>query len=1062
MLARPWLTAALSFLLAAACAVAARAQAADPATEPAAATPPLLLQEPRTDEDVAARIRLAEEQLAALAPTTRPAAEDEMPAAEARRRLHAAWQEYLAEAQRLASMREHLAALTRAAHIEQLGAALAELEQEAAGVRGLPVPPTASAADAADATARSTAVERRLAERTALQAGRSARLAGGFAQQREALAAEADRLRAARQQLREQMPATTAPAEAEARALEQARLEVDAARVALARATLAADEQRTELARRQTEREIEALRAVAAALRERLAALAEAEDRGALEALALQRRAATQPHRRAFLDLQYFVERARAGVFRDPPLLEALSGRFPPGRVEQLRARVATSAAVWDETVRSVDYRAGRDVLRLQREAARRRGAFQEERAALQATLAESVSELHRLQLARDRALRRLDALTRTLEDALRDLPPAEGARLETEATTLRAELETAIRTTLDQGRQLVDRLRASVELLSGHVDHMDAAVKELYGHALRRRESGLAGIEWSRAWSELRQLLGQHPPAADPDDDDLLELALADTAPDVRDGLAARLLALRADLAALRPGDWLLTAALVIVAAAAGVRIRQRAAARARAAAEESPAEPRARGGPGPRAAWGLVAELAVPLAVAAALALAAWASGLAPRTRTPAVALLTLLAGTYVALRIVHRVLPRDGVWPTDPATARHCGAWCTALLALTLVAGPIWLVLAQLRVTPALEGLVCELYKTGVLIALLGLLLRSGRAPAWSRSARRGVLRAALAAARPLLLLAVGGLLALQVIGYGLLVEYVGLRLLASAAIVGLAAAGAAGADLLSERIPRPAARPRSSGGAADSAVMPGAGAGPADAHPGSPRGARDAAPRVAAGRLVRSPLRVLIAAAAVLLVLEVWGGPAYRQWVSGRMLALLAAMLAGAVLLDRLAQTALRSLQVSGRIPESVGNIVRRWLRGLLTAVVALLVVALAGYEVASLWAPVSALLAMVAIGFVAVWSLLSNVLATFLILVWRPFNVGERIEVQPEGIAGEVIDINFIYTLLRGEGGVQVVVPNALFLQKFIRRQRLRGAPQRTLAEQLVADRPARG
>ena len=77
----------------------------------------------------------------------------------------------------------------------------------------------------------------------------------------------------------------------------------------------------------------------------------------------------------------------------------------------------------------------------------------------------------------------------------------------------------------------------------------------------------------------------------------------------------------------------------------------------------------------------------------------------------------------------------------------------------------------------------------------------------------------------------------------------------------------------------------------------------------------------------------------------------------------------------------------------------------------------------------------------------------------MILIWRPFNVGEWIVLLPEEIEGQVVDINFIYTILRANDGTRTAVPNNLFAQKFIRRQTVRSTPQRTLAEQLEASKP---
>ena len=164
----------------------------------------------------------------------------------------------------------------------------------------------------------------------------------------------------------------------------------------------------------------------------------------------------------------------------------------------------------------------------------------------------------------------------------------------------------------------------------------------------------------------------------------------------------------------------------------------------------------------------------------------------------------------------------------------------------------------------------------------------------------------------------------------------------------------------------------------------------------------------------------------------------------KWLSWKTAAPVVVVVVAALIIDRIVLTALRALHISGRLPESTSNIIRRWMRGLLSIVVILLVITVAGYEIQSLWASLSALLAMVAIGFVAVWSLLSNVLATLMILIWRPFNVGEHIEVQPDGIGGKVVDINFMFTLLKSDEGAHVTVPNAVFIQKFVKREEGRG------------------
>jgi small-conductance mechanosensitive channel len=207
------------------------------------------------------------------------------------------------------------------------------------------------------------------------------------------------------------------------------------------------------------------------------------------------------------------------------------------------------------------------------------------------------------------------------------------------------------------------------------------------------------------------------------------------------------------------------------------------------------------------------------------------------------------------------------------------------------------------------------------------------------------------------------------------------------------------------------------------------------------------------------LLKWVVRVVAVIGALVLILQVWNVPVRAGGLNWRLFGLSALVVLVALLIDRIIFIALFSLQTGGRLPASTANISRRWARGVLTVVVVLAIVAIAGFEIDSIWSFMTALLAMVAIGFVAVWSMLSNILATLIILIWRPFNVGERIEILPEGIEGQVIDINFIYTVLKSDQGTRVSIPNNLFAQKFIRRQSVRSAPKRTLAEQLESEDP---
>ena len=82
-----------------------------------------------------------------------------------------------------------------------------------------------------------------------------------------------------------------------------------------------------------------------------------------------------------------------------------------------------------------------------------------------------------------------------------------------------------------------------------------------------------------------------------------------------------------------------------------------------------------------------------------------------------------------------------------------------------------------------------------------------------------------------------------------------------------------------------------------------------------------------------------------------------------------------------------------------------------------------------------------LLALIGIGFVAVWSTLSNVLCTLLLLTVRPFRIGDELELPPDPFKGRVVDLNLFFTTLQAEDGRLVQVPNNMFFQRAIVRRR---------------------
>ncbi|MEM6391965.1 MAG: mechanosensitive ion channel family protein [Planctomycetota bacterium] len=88
---------------------------------------------------------------------------------------------------------------------------------------------------------------------------------------------------------------------------------------------------------------------------------------------------------------------------------------------------------------------------------------------------------------------------------------------------------------------------------------------------------------------------------------------------------------------------------------------------------------------------------------------------------------------------------------------------------------------------------------------------------------------------------------------------------------------------------------------------------------------------------------------------------------------------------------------------------------------------------------NVWAAATAVVTLIAIGFVAVWSVLSNVLCGLILLASRPFRLGEYLKLGGEEAEGTVDEVTLLYTRLRSPDGLTYQVPNNMFFQKIVRR-----------------------
>ncbi|MGA1790822.1 MAG: mechanosensitive ion channel domain-containing protein [bacterium] len=163
----------------------------------------------------------------------------------------------------------------------------------------------------------------------------------------------------------------------------------------------------------------------------------------------------------------------------------------------------------------------------------------------------------------------------------------------------------------------------------------------------------------------------------------------------------------------------------------------------------------------------------------------------------------------------------------------------------------------------------------------------------------------------------------------------------------------------------------------------------------------------------------------------------------------------------VLVYALTRRSLRIISKKKYISESLRIILQGLSRWLIIIAVILIGLQQAGIRVASIWAALLTIVAMLAVGFIAVWSILSNILCSILMIIFRPFSIGDDIEIIEatggKGLRGEVVNFNVLFTFLKEKNDTEnaeavVQIPNNVIFQKTVRRRE--GKDTRSLDEYL--------
>jgi small-conductance mechanosensitive channel len=151
-----------------------------------------------------------------------------------------------------------------------------------------------------------------------------------------------------------------------------------------------------------------------------------------------------------------------------------------------------------------------------------------------------------------------------------------------------------------------------------------------------------------------------------------------------------------------------------------------------------------------------------------------------------------------------------------------------------------------------------------------------------------------------------------------------------------------------------------------------------------------------------------------------------------------IALLIAASVVILFLNRLTWKSLKGLERRLSITYETLLTVNRLITGILWLITAMLILSLWGVSVSGLWTLLVSAAAVIGVGFLAVWTIISNVTASIFITLWRPFQLGHIVELLPENLKGRVIDRNMMFTIAREESGALLHIPNNLFFQKMFR------------------------
>lgn len=131
---------------------------------------------------------------------------------------------------------------------------------------------------------------------------------------------------------------------------------------------------------------------------------------------------------------------------------------------------------------------------------------------------------------------------------------------------------------------------------------------------------------------------------------------------------------------------------------------------------------------------------------------------------------------------------------------------------------------------------------------------------------------------------------------------------------------------------------------------------------------------------------------------------------------------------------------RAMKRFGYMPARA-SVIRKITTGFTSTLLIIVLLGIWGVERKELTIFISSTMTVLAVGFVAQWSILSNITSSFIIFFNHPIKVGDDLAILDKDfpVEGRIVDIGIFFITLKTTDGEFVSTPSSVFMQKMIKR-----------------------